>query len=64
MWSLVIAKDFFSLFDRSNMMHSGIAKKYRDLVLARGGSKPADTMVKEFLGRDFNFDGWKQWLEN
>ncbi|MFA5834970.1 MAG: M3 family metallopeptidase [Bacteroidota bacterium] len=64
MWSLVIAKDFFSLFDKSNMMKSDIAKKYRDLVLARGGSKPADSMVKEFLGRDFNYDGWKKWLEN
>lgn len=63
MWSLVIAKDFFTLFDKENMMQSGIAKKYRDLVLARGGSIPADRMVKEFLGRDFRFDGWKAWLE-
>jgi thimet oligopeptidase len=44
-------------------MNSTIAKKYRDLVLARGGSKPADSMVKEFLGRDFNYDAWKSWLE-
>ncbi|MFA6439123.1 MAG: M3 family metallopeptidase [Bacteriovoracaceae bacterium] len=64
MWSLVIAKDFFSLFDRSNMMKSDIAKKYRDFVLARGGAKPAEAMVKEFLGREFRYDGWKQWLEN
>ena len=63
MWSLVIAKDFFGLFDKKNMMQSGIAKKYRDLVLARGGSKPADIMVKEFLGRDFKYDAWKMWLE-
>lgn len=64
MWSLVIAKDFFSLFDRSNMMNSDIAKRYRDLVLARGGSMPAADMVKEFLGREFRYDGWKEWLEN
>jgi len=63
MWSLVIAKDFFGLFDKKNMMQSDIAKKYRDLVLARGGSKPADIMVKEFLGRDFKYDAWKMWLE-
>ncbi len=63
MWSLVIAKDFFGLFDKKNMMQSGIAKKYRDLVLARGGSKPAAEMVKEFLGREFRYDGWKEWLE-
>lgn len=63
MWSLVIAKDFFGLFDKKNMMQSGIAKKYRDLVLARGGSRPAAEMVKEFLGREFRYDGWKEWLE-
>jgi thimet oligopeptidase len=63
MWSLVIAKDFFGLFDRKNMMQSGIAKRYRDLILARGGSRPASEMVKEFLGREFRYDGWKEWLE-
>lgn len=64
MWSLVIAKDFFTLFDSKNMMAPGVAKRYRNVILAQGGSRPADTMVKEFLGRDFNFDGWKKWLEN
>jgi len=64
MWSLVIAKDFFSLFDKSDMMKSDIAKRYRNLVLARGGSIPAGVMVKEFLGREFRYDGWKEWLEN
>ncbi|MFZ4620792.1 MAG: M3 family metallopeptidase [Bacteroidota bacterium] len=63
MWSLVIAKDFFGLFDRKNMMQPGIAKRYRDLVLARGGSTPASEMVNEFLGREFRYDGWKEWLE-
>ena len=63
MWSLVIAKDFFGLFDGKNMMQSGIAKRYRDLILARGGSRPASEMVKEFLGREFRYDGWKEWLE-
>jgi thimet oligopeptidase len=64
MWSLVIAKDFFTLFDRKNMMDSTIAARYRDLVLARGGSTPAAVMVSEFLGREFRYDGWKEWLEN
>lgn len=64
MWSLVIAKDLFTKFDATKMMAPGIAKKYRDVILAQGGSRPADEMVKEFLGRDFNFDGWRKWLEN
>lgn len=64
MWSLVIAKDLFTKFDEKNMMAATVARKYRDMILAQGGSRPAGTMVKEFLGRDFNFDGWKKWLEN
>lgn len=63
MWSLVIAKDLFTRFNQKNMMDSRVAKKYRDAILAQGGSRPAREMVKEFLGRDFSFDGWKKWLE-
>ncbi len=63
MWSLVIAKDFFTQFDQSHMLAPGVAKKYRDTVLAPGGSLPAAQLVRNFLGRDFNFDGWQKWLE-
>jgi thimet oligopeptidase len=63
MWSLIIVKDFFTHFDTENMMAPGVAKRYRDVVLAQGGSRPAAELVREFLGRDFNFDGWKRWLE-
>ncbi|MGE5316314.1 MAG: M3 family metallopeptidase, partial [Acidobacteriota bacterium] len=63
MWSLVIAKDFFTQFDRQHMLAPGVAKKYRDAVLAPGGSLPASQLVKNFLGRDFNFEGWQKWLE-
>ncbi len=64
MWSLVIAKDLFTKFDQKNMMNAGIATKYRTTILDAGGSKPAAVLVKDFLGRDFEFDGWKKWLEN
>lgn len=63
MWSLVIAKDFISIFNEENMMEPSVAKKYRENILNPGGSLPADKLVKNFLGRNFNFDGWKQWLE-
>jgi len=64
MWSLVISKDLFSAFDKENLLDPVIAKKYRDVVLVPGGSLPAAQLVKNFLGRDFNFDGWKKWIEN
>jgi thimet oligopeptidase len=62
MWSLVIAKDMFSQFDKSNLLAPGAAKRYRDTVLAPGGSKPAARLVEDFLGRPFNFKAWQAWL--
>lgn len=64
MWSLVIAKDFYSQFDHADMMAPGVAKRYRDTVLAPGGSKPAAQLVSDFLGRPFNETGWKKWLDS
>ena len=62
MWSLVIAKDFFSQFDRANLLAPGVARKYRDAILAPGGTKPAAALVRDFLGRPFDFKAWEQWL--
>jgi thimet oligopeptidase len=63
MWSLVIAKDLFSTFDRSRLLAPGVARRYRELVLAPGGSKPAADLVQDYLGRPFNFDAWQRWLD-
>ena len=64
MWSLVIAKDLFSKFDKANMLAPGAATTYRQTVLAAGGSKPAAQLVRDFLGRDFNEQAWKAWLDS
>jgi thimet oligopeptidase len=62
MWSLVIAKDLFSQFDRANLLAPVVARRYRDTVLAPGGSKPAAALVHDFLGRPFDFKAWEAWL--
>jgi len=62
MWSLVIAKDFFSQFDSHDLLSPGVARKYRDTILVPGGSKPAAQLVEDFLGRPFNFKAWEEWL--
>lgn len=62
MWSLVIAKDMFSQFDKTNLLAPRTAKRYRDTVLAPGGSAPAAKLVQNFLGRPFNFKAWQAWL--
>jgi thimet oligopeptidase len=62
MWSLVIAKDLFSQFDRGKLLAPEAAAKYRDTILVPGGSKPAATLVRDFLGRPFDFGAWEAWL--
>ena len=61
MWSLVIAKDLFSRFD-GDLMNSATANEYRQTVLARGGSKDAADLVRDFLGRDYAFGAFEDWL--
>ena len=61
MWSLVIAKDMHGVFTKG-LMDLQQAKRYRDLVLAPGGTKPAGEMVQDFLGRPYGFDAFREWL--
>ncbi len=63
MWSLVIAKDLFSVFRREGMNDPGPALRYRRAVLEPGGSRPAAELVQAFLGRPFSFDAFTAWLE-
>ncbi len=62
MWSLVISKDMFSKFDPSNLLDPAMAKRYRDTILSQGGSAPAAKLVHEFLGRDYDYHAFDNWL--
>jgi thimet oligopeptidase len=62
MWSLVIAKDMFSAFDPRDRFDAQVAHRYRDEILARGGSADADDLVAAFLGRPYSFDAFGRWL--
>ncbi len=62
MWSLVIAKDLFSAFDHGNLFDAEVAHRYRDRILAAGGSKDAADLVEDFLGRPYTFDAFEAWL--
>lgn len=63
MWSLVIAKDLFSAFDAADLFDDEIADRYRRTILAPGGSQDAALLVRDFLGRDYTFDAYQEWLE-
>jgi thimet oligopeptidase len=63
MWSLVIAKDMFSAFDRADLFDASVARRYRDSVLVPGGSRDAADLVAAFLGRPYSFDAFAAWLD-
>jgi thimet oligopeptidase len=62
MWSLVIAKDLFSAFDPDDLFDVTVAGRYRDRILAAGGTKDAADLVADFLGRPYTFDAYAAWL--
>ena len=64
MWSLVIAKDLFSAFDAGDLFAPEVATRYRDTVLAAGGSRDAADLVEEFLGRPYDNRAFTAWLES
>ncbi len=61
LWSLVIAKDLHSAFTRG-LMDIEQARRYRDRILAPGGTRPAAQLVEDFLGRPYNFEAFRRWL--
>jgi thimet oligopeptidase len=63
MWSLVIAKDLFSVFATEGLLNPQPAARYRRAVLEPGGSLPAAELVKNFLGRSYRFDAYQKWLD-
>jgi len=62
MWSLVISKDLYGAFKDAGMGDSTLSEKYRKTILGAGGSKDADLLVQDFLGREFSVDAFETWL--
>jgi thimet oligopeptidase len=62
MWSLVIAKDLFTVFREKGLLDAEAAGRYRRAVLEPGGGKAAADLVKDFLGRPYDFRAYEAWL--
>jgi len=58
LWSKVYAQDMFSVFEKNGVMDKETGLKYRDVILANGGSRDELGMVEEFLGREPNQDAF------
>ena len=54
LWAEVIGDDLFSRFEEEGVLSSSVGKDYREKILGPGGSKDANDLVKDFLGRDWS----------
>jgi thimet oligopeptidase len=54
MWSKVYAEDMFSVFEKTGILNPATGKRYRDIILAKGGSTDEFELVKQFLNRQPN----------
>lgn len=52
MWSKVFALDMFDQIRKQGLLNPEIGKKYIDDILAPGGSKDPNELLKNFLGRE------------
>jgi thimet oligopeptidase len=62
MWSLVIAKDLLTPFEKTSLMDTKVTYAYRDTILVPGGAKDAAALVHDFLGRDYDFKAFERYL--
>jgi thimet oligopeptidase len=53
LWSLVYAQDMYSVF-ASDPLSPATGKRFREMILAKGGSDDALNLVRNFLGREPN----------
>jgi thimet oligopeptidase len=62
-WSLAIAKDLFGRFKDKGLLDKEVAADYRAKVLEPGGTKKADALITDFLGRERNLEAYREWIE-
>lgn len=58
LWSLVLAYDVFEQIEKEGLLNPEAGKKYVDAILSHGGSKDANDMVRDYLGREPQFDAF------
>lgn len=62
-WSKALAIDLMSRFRAAGLRDRATAQAYRDMILAPGGSDSMNVLARNFLGRDWSVDSYRQELE-
>lgn len=61
LWSLVVAMDLRTAFE-GHKLDPKVGMRYRNMVLAHGGERPPQDLVKDFLGRETNSKAFFDYL--
>lgn len=62
LWSIVIARDLLSPFHaQGTLTDPKSAERYAEVILASGSTRPASELIRQYLGREFNFDAFDRW---
>jgi thimet oligopeptidase len=59
LWSRVVGADLFTRFEAEGLRNTQTANAYREAILAPGASRPAEDMIRDFLGRDVTIDAFR-----
>ena len=51
LWSKVYGDDMFSVFEDQGVLNPSVGRRYRNAILAQGGTKDGTELLMEFLGR-------------
>jgi thimet oligopeptidase len=62
LWSLVLAMDLRTAF-AADKLDPAVGRRYRSIVLANGGQRPPQDLVREFLGREPNSKAFYEYLK-
>ncbi len=61
-WSRAIAEDILSPFKKRGMYNKKVASEYAEKILAQGGSKDSNKLIRDFLGRKWQLKAFEKWL--
>ena len=62
-WSLSIAKDMYTQFAKAGLLDREVAMRYRRKILEPGATKDAADLVEDFLGRPYELQAYRDWLQ-